>query len=94
MVAGVIVGVFLFSPHAPEAAASLAPGGEAADALTASGFGFAMLPAFWGQGYAHEAVSAVMSHGREVLGLQRIVAIVSPDNERSIRILERIGLRF
>ncbi len=46
-VAGVIIGVFLFSPHAQEAAASLAPGGEAASALTASGFGFAMLSAMW-----------------------------------------------
>ncbi|MBM4219350.1 MAG: amino acid permease [Gammaproteobacteria bacterium] len=46
-VAGVIIGVFLFSPQAAEAAASLAPGGEAASALTASGFGFAMLSAMW-----------------------------------------------
>jgi APA family basic amino acid/polyamine antiporter len=46
-VAGVIIGVFLFSPHASEAAASLARGGEAASVLTASGFGFAMLSAMW-----------------------------------------------
>jgi amino acid transporter len=46
-VAGVITGVFLFSPHASEAAASLVRGGEAASALTASGFGFAMLSAMW-----------------------------------------------
>ena len=46
-VAGVIIGVFLFSPHGQDAAAGLAPGGEAASALTASGFGFAMLSAMW-----------------------------------------------
>ena len=46
-VAGVIIGVFLFSPHGQDAAASLASGGEAATALTASGFGFAMLSAMW-----------------------------------------------
>ena len=35
-----------------------------------------------------------MTYGREVLGLRRIVAITSPDNDASIRLLERIGLRF
>jgi RimJ/RimL family protein N-acetyltransferase len=29
-----------------------------------------------------------------VLGLARIVAIVSPENSDSIRLLEKIGLRF
>ncbi len=56
--------------------------------------GFAYLPAYWGQGYAYEAAAAVMDHGRRVLGLPRIVAIVSPDNAGSIRLLERIGLVF
>jgi ribosomal-protein-alanine N-acetyltransferase len=56
--------------------------------------GFAMLPAFWGNGYAHEAAAAVLDYGRRVLGLKRIVAITSPDNVRSIGLLERIGLRF
>jgi RimJ/RimL family protein N-acetyltransferase len=35
-----------------------------------------------------------MNYGREVLGLRRIVAITSPDNGASIRLLEKIGLRF
>jgi len=56
--------------------------------------GFAYLPAYWGQGYAYEAAAAVMDHGRRVLGLPRIVAIVSPDNAGSIRLLEKIGLVF
>ena len=33
-------------------------------------------------------------YGHEVLGLSRIVAIVSPSNVDSIRLLERIGLRY
>lgn len=56
--------------------------------------GFAFLDRHAGQGYAFEAAKAVMSHAREVLGIQRIVAITSVDNERSIRLLEKIGLRF
>lgn len=56
--------------------------------------GFAFLPQFWSQGYAFEVASAVMIYGTNVLKLRRIVAIVSPDNDRSIRVLEKIGLKF
>jgi RimJ/RimL family protein N-acetyltransferase len=56
--------------------------------------GFAFLPPYRAHGYAHEAARAVLAHGREALGLKRIVAIVSPENERSIRLLEKLGMRF
>jgi len=55
--------------------------------------GFAFLPRFAGQGYAFEAATAVMSHAR-ALGLDRIVAILTRDNERSRRLLDRLGFRF
>jgi RimJ/RimL family protein N-acetyltransferase len=64
------------------------------DSLPDVDVGFAFLPEFWSQGYAFEAASAVVTYGREVLGLRRIVAITSPDNDASIRLLEKIGLRF
>jgi ribosomal-protein-alanine N-acetyltransferase len=56
--------------------------------------GFAFLPKFWLKGYAVESTSAVMHHGRNVLGIGRIVAITAPDNHGSIRVLEKIGLKF
>ena len=56
--------------------------------------GFAFLPQYRSQGYARESASAVRRYGHEVLGLTRIVAIVSPENSDSIRLLEKIGLRF
>lgn len=56
--------------------------------------GFAFLPAYWGQGYAYEAASAVLIYAAEVLGLKRIVAITALDNHRSARLLEKLGLRF
>ena len=56
--------------------------------------GFAFLPRFRGKGYALESAKAVLDYGRRVLGLPRIVAIVSPANHPSIRILEAIGLHF
>ncbi len=56
--------------------------------------GFALLPAFRGQGYTLEAGRATLAHGRTILGLKRIVAVTAPGNEDSIRVLERLGLRF
>lgn len=64
------------------------------DGLDSPDIGYAFLPPFWGQGYATEAASAVMDYGRNVLRLGRIVAITAPDNESSIRVLEKLGLRF
>lgn len=56
--------------------------------------GFAFLPAYWKQGYAFEAADAVMKHGRARFDLSTILAITTPDNEVSGKLLEKIGLRF
>lgn len=56
--------------------------------------GFAFLPSFWSKGYAIEAASAVVAYGKEVFGLNRIIAITTPDNYGSIKVLEKLGLRF
>ncbi|NRF94092.1 GNAT family N-acetyltransferase [Paenibacillus frigoriresistens] len=56
--------------------------------------GFAFLPKFWGKGYAFEAASAVMCYAQSVLGLKRIVAITSEDNQASAKLLEKLGLHF
>lgn len=64
------------------------------DGLEDVDIGFALLPGFWGKGYAYEAASGVMAYAKSVVGLTRIVAITSVDNESSARLLEKIGLRF
>jgi RimJ/RimL family protein N-acetyltransferase len=64
------------------------------DGLDDVDIGFAFLPQFRAQGYAHEAAAAVMAYSKDALGLKRIVAITSPDNYASGRLLERLGLRF
>lgn len=64
------------------------------DALPAPDVGFAFLPEFWSKGYAFEAASAVMTYSRNVLGLRKLVAVTLPDNESSIKLLEKIGLKF
>jgi [ribosomal protein S5]-alanine N-acetyltransferase len=56
--------------------------------------GFALLPQFEKQGYAFEAASAMLDHGKNSLEFERVLAITSLDNESSGRLLEKIGLRF
>ena len=56
--------------------------------------GFAFLPQFLGEGYALESATAVREHAFEMLQLPRLLAITSPHNTRSMRLLENIGLRF
>ena len=56
--------------------------------------GFAFLPEFQGQGYAHESAAAVLTHGQRNFAMQRIVAITSPDNGRSAGLLEKLGMKL
>ena len=47
----------------------------------------------WGEGYATEAARATLRYAFDVLDLDRVVAAILPDNERSIRVAEKAGLR-
>ncbi len=64
------------------------------DGLDDVDIGFAFLPQFCGCGYAFEAATAVMAHGKSTFGLKRIVGITSQDNIGSIKLLEKIGLKY
>jgi [ribosomal protein S5]-alanine N-acetyltransferase len=64
------------------------------DALPAPDIGFAFGPTYRSQGYAFEAASAVKALARERFHASSLLAIVSPSNARSIRLLERLGFAF
>jgi RimJ/RimL family protein N-acetyltransferase len=64
------------------------------DELPDADIGFAFLPDFWNKGFAFESANAVMNDARERLGLNRVLAIVQPDNNASIKLLEKLGMRF
>ena len=64
------------------------------DNLDDADIGYAFLERYWSRGYARESAGAVLNHARNTLGLDRIVAIVTPGNHSSIRLLEKIGLTF
>ena len=64
------------------------------DSLEDVDIGFAFLPKFCGKGYAYESASAVMAYGKRTFGFNRLVAITSPDNYDSARLLEKLGFKF
>jgi [ribosomal protein S5]-alanine N-acetyltransferase len=64
------------------------------DTLPDVDVGYAFFPEFWGKGYAFEAADATMRQAAARFALTRVLAIVSPGNEPSIRVLEKLGMRF
>ena len=64
------------------------------DGLDDVDIGFAFLPQFCGCGYAFEAALAVMNLGKSKFGLDRIVGITATDNITSIKLLNKIGMKY
>ena len=61
------------------------------DAERAAELGYWMGRAFWGQGYATEAVARLLRFGFEEAALERVEAGAFADNAASIRVLEKAG---
>jgi len=55
--------------------------------------GWVISPPYQRHGYATEAAAAVVRHGFQTLGLQRIVAACDSRNLASIRVMEKLGMR-
>jgi RimJ/RimL family protein N-acetyltransferase len=45
----------------------------------------------WGQGYAFEASRALIPYAFDALALPQLVAVIQPGNERSLRLIARLG---
>lgn len=56
--------------------------------------GFAVLPAHEGQGLAFEAAAATLDIAQRIHGMHRVLAVATPDNLRSHRLLARLGFRL
>ncbi|MGH7453580.1 MAG: GNAT family N-acetyltransferase, partial [bacterium] len=46
------------------------------------------------KGFAFESASAVLKFGMNTFGFAKTLAIVSPDNSASIKVLEKLGFSF
>jgi len=55
--------------------------------------GFIVAKSYWGDGYAQEAMSAVVDHAAQALKLRRLTARTHLGNVRSVRLLEKLGFR-
>lgn len=63
------------------------------DYLDAPDIGFALSQKFWSQGFALESSQAVIEHARQ-LKLKKLLAIISPNNTSSIKLIEKLGFDF
>ena len=64
------------------------------DYLDDPDIGFGLLPEYCRSGYAWEASRAILDETRTSLPVERVTAIVSPDNAPSIGLIEKLGLGF
>lgn len=55
---------------------------------------FLIAKPFWGQGLGSEAAQGIARYGFERLGLQRLICLIEPGNEASIRIARKLGMEF
>jgi RimJ/RimL family protein N-acetyltransferase len=56
--------------------------------------GYRFMKEFWGKGIATESAKACVNLGFNKLGLERIIAMVLPENTGSIRVLEKLNFEF
>ena len=82
------VGLLPLDPQTWEAGTAVALGARAELEI-----GWTLARAEWGHGYAFEAASAVRAFAAETLGRSRLVSIVQNGNDRSVRLVERLGGR-
>lgn len=55
--------------------------------------GYALGRPYWGEGYATEAATAVRDHALGAMGRERLIAFIRPENIRSRRVAEKLGMR-
>ena len=56
--------------------------------------GWVLSPQAHGHGYASEAVAAISAWGQKHFADRRMVCIISPENQASIRVAEKAGYRL
>lgn len=55
--------------------------------------GWHLAQAHWGKGFGTEMGRRCLDHGFKQLGLERVIAVAHPENQRSTHIMEKLGMR-
>jgi len=64
------------------------------DYLEHPDIGFAFLPGHIGNGYGYESASAILTHAKDTLKIDHVLAFSVPFNVASIKLLEKLGFHF
>jgi RimJ/RimL family protein N-acetyltransferase len=56
--------------------------------------GYRLARDYWGQGLGTEAARAVKDYAWNNWGFNRLICIIQPENTRSIRVAEKIGMHY
>jgi RimJ/RimL family protein N-acetyltransferase len=92
-------GMFLVSRQSDEGlkpigTVSLMKGIPPSPHYLAPDLGYAMLPEESGQGYATEAAKGLLEYAQRERGLDAVFGFCSAANQRSCRVLEKLGMEF
>lgn len=64
------------------------------DTLDDVDLGFALLPDYEGIGIGHESSLAVIKLAKQKFKLKKLVAIINPDNKKSIKLVGKLGFTY
>ncbi|MCC0178804.1 GNAT family N-acetyltransferase [Waterburya agarophytonicola K14] len=56
--------------------------------------GYRLATKYWGRGLATEAAQALYQYGRQKFDFKRFVCLIEPDNIRSIRVAQKLGMKL
>ena len=56
--------------------------------------GWRLAQAQWGKGFATEAATLAVEYLFATIGVPRVIAIARAENQRSIRVMEKLGMQF
>lgn len=55
---------------------------------------FRLAKPYWNQGYAYEATLACINYAFDTLGINTLIAIVDPKNERSLNVINKLNMIY